>query len=125
MFTGQYPFQAKGETTLLSPNQLIFELTCKVPLVIAKILLRIMDIGGYNHSHHSARELGNDLYSIITDLESIMSSCYTQVPLGQLEITENKLYGRGSHIMELMSVCQGIGLNGPSKITLISGYSGE
>eukprot|EP00957_Ditylum_brightwellii_P105792 8068196-Ditylum_brightwellii.AAC.1 len=54
-----------------------------------------------------------------------MSSCYTQLPLGQLELTENKLYGRRSHIMKLMSVCQGIGINDQSKIILISGYSGE
>eukprot|EP00957_Ditylum_brightwellii_P015363 1156207-Ditylum_brightwellii.AAC.1 len=136
MFTGQCPFRRnhdldltpggeKNGKALQSKNQLLYMLTSKVPLVVAKLVLDLMEAEtSTTHPCRSAKDVGRELDSITVHLESIMSNSDEQRICGRLQFPIGKLYGRDPHLSILREVCNKIGACNASKIVIVSGCSG-
>eukprot|EP00957_Ditylum_brightwellii_P184157 14027024-Ditylum_brightwellii.AAC.1 len=114
MFTGKSPFRIQSDReesyekkdiqnqTFFSKNELISLLTARVPLVLARLTLHTMGIDTFSQLYQSAQDIQRDLYTIMTNLEPIISNPKNQVHFGRLQFPEDRLYGRDPHLSELM-----------------------
>mmetsp|Transcript_32399 Transcript_32399/g.49029 ORF Transcript_32399/g.49029 Transcript_32399/m.49029 type:complete len:380 (+) Transcript_32399:81-1220(+) len=117
-------FQANEEKgvkkNLPLPNAIYSKLCPKVPVILLKLILNLMEVQGTIKRYHSARDVEKDLIDF-GDPDAFFSNSKTDASFGQLDVRPDRLYDQAHNISLLTSVCNRIVSSNPPELVLIAG----